>query len=146
MYHLHSYTMKQAIEEGFILDVLKHYTPVDSYYRFIKTVEGDPEFDTKRARKKLRAHVEHHERAIRQKAEIMVNHFHEQVAGLNKIGGEARAVVVTSGIENALRYFDAFREYLAERRSPYKAIVAFSGEHDFGGAKVETLVMTVRSV
>ena len=83
----HSYTMKQAIQEGFILDVLKHYTPVDSYYRLVKTVEGDPEFDTKRAKKKLRRYVESHDHAIRLKAEIMVDHFHEQVLALNKIGG-----------------------------------------------------------
>src|SRR5207302_7395826 len=75
----HSYTMKQAIDEGFILDVLKNYTPVDSYYKLVKTVESDPEFDTKRAKKKLRRFVESHDHAIRLKAEIMVDHFHEQV-------------------------------------------------------------------
>ena len=75
----HSYTMKQAIQEGFILDVLTHYTPVDSYYKLVKTIEGDPEFDTKRAKKKLRRYVESHDHAIRLKAEIMVDHFHEQV-------------------------------------------------------------------
>ena len=132
----HSYTMKQAIQEGFIIDVLKHYTPVDSYYRLVKTVEGDPEFDTKRARKKLRRYVENHEHAIRLKAEIMVDHFHEQVAGLRKIGGQARAMVVTGSIERAIRYYHAIRDYLGERKSPYQAIVAFSGEHEYGGAKV----------
>jgi len=132
----HSYTMKQAIQEGFILDVLKQYTPVDSYYRLVKTVEADPEFDTKRAKKKLRRYVEGHEHAIRLKAEIMVDNFHEQVVGLNKIGGQARAMLVTSGIERAIQYFHAFQEYLSERKSPYRAIVAFSGEHDYGGAKV----------
>jgi len=75
----HAYSMKQAIQEGFILDVLKHYTPVDSYYKLVKTVESDPEFDTKRAKKKLRRYVESHDHAIRLKAEIMVDHFHEQV-------------------------------------------------------------------
>ncbi len=132
----HSYTMKQAIQEGFIIDVLKHYTPVDSYYRLIKTLEGDPEFDSKRAGKKLRRYVEDNQHAIRQKAEIMVDHFHEQVAGLRKIGGKARAMVVTSSVRRALRYFDAIRDYLVERKSPYKAIAAFSGEHDHDGAKV----------
>jgi type I restriction enzyme R subunit len=132
----HSYTMKQAIQEGFILDVLKHYTPVESYYKLIKKVEGDPEFDTKRAKKKLRRYVEGHEHAIRLKAEIMVDHFHEQVLALNKIGGRARAMVVTSGIERAIQYFHAFRDYLVERKSPYKPIVAFSGEHEYGGTKV----------
>ena len=132
----HSYTMKQAIQEGFILDVLKSYTPVESYYKLIKKVESDPEFDTKRAKKKLRRYVESHEHAIRLKAEIMVDHFHEQVISLNKIGGKARAMVVTSGIERAIQYFQAIGQYLKERKSPYQAIVAFSGEHEYGGAKV----------
>ncbi|MDF1613853.1 type I restriction endonuclease subunit R [Desulfurivibrio dismutans] len=132
----HSYTMKQAIQEGFILDVLKHYTPVGSYYKLVKKVEGDPVFDSKRAKKKLRRYVESHEHAIRLKAEIMVDHFHEQVLALNKIGGQARAMVVTSGIERAILYFHAIRDYLAERKSHHQAIVAFSGEHEYGGAKV----------
>ncbi len=132
----HSYTMKQAIEEGFILDVLEQYTPVDSYYKLVKKTEDDPEFDTKRARKKLRRYVESHEHAIQLKAEIMVDHFHEQVIAAGKIGGQARAMVVTSGIERAIQYFHAFKTYLAERKSPYQAIVAFSGEHEYNGAKV----------
>jgi type I restriction enzyme R subunit len=132
----HSYTMKQAIDEGFILDVLKSYTPVNSYYKLVKTVESDPEFDTKRAKKKLRRYVESHEHAIELKAEIMVDHFQEQVIDLRKIGGEARAMVVTSGIERAIQYFHAIRNYLEERKSPHKAIVAFSGEHDYGGTKM----------
>ena len=132
----HSYTMKQAIQEGFILDVLRHYTPVESYYKLIKKIEDDPEFDTKRARKKLRRYVEGHDYAIRLKAEIMVDHFHEQVLSLNKIGGQARAMVVTSGIERAVQYYHAIRQYLQERKSPHRAIVAFSGEHEYGGVKV----------
>ena len=80
----HSYTMKQAIEEGFILDVLKSYTPVDSYYKLVKKIEDDPEFDTKKAQKKLRRYVESHDHAIRLKAEIMVDHFHEQVLALGQ--------------------------------------------------------------
>jgi type I restriction enzyme R subunit len=132
----HSYSMKQAIQEGFILDVLRHYTPVESYYKLIKTVEGDPEYDAKRARKKLRRYVESHDHAIRLKAEIMVDHFHEQVLALAKIGGQARAMVVTTGIERAIQYFHSIRNYLSERKSPYRAIVAFSGEHEYGGAKV----------
>ena len=131
----HSYTMKQAIQEGFILDVLRYYTPVESYYKLIKKIEGDPEFDTKRARKKLRRYVESHEYAIRLKAEIMVDHFHEQVLALNKVGGKARAMVVTGGIERAIQYYHAIRRYLLERKSPYQAIVAFSGEHEYGGVK-----------
>jgi type I restriction enzyme R subunit len=132
----HAYTMKQAIEERFILDVLNSYTPVDSYYKLVKTIPGDPEFDTKRARKKLRKYVESHDHAIKLEAEIMVDHFHEQVLALNKIGGEARAMVVCSGIERAIQYFHAIRTYLEERKSPYKAIVAFSGEHEYDGVSV----------
>ena len=132
----HSYTMKQAIQEGFIVDVLAHYTPVVSYYKLAKIVVEDPEFDTKRAAKKLRRFVEGNDHAIRLKAEIMVDHFHEQVLTKRKIGGEARAMVVTSGIERAIQYFHAIRDYLKERKSPHRAIVAFSGEPEFDGAKV----------
>ncbi len=135
----HAYSMKQAIDEGFILDVLKHYTPVESYYRLMTKVTEDPEFDVKRANKKLRAYVERHEHAIRSKAEIMVDHFHDHVIAKQKIGGEARAMVITGSIQRAIQYFHAFREYLAERKSPYRAIVAFSGEHEYpdkGGTRV----------
>ena len=132
----HSYTMKQAIQEGFILDVLEHYTPVNSYYKLAKTIEDDPKFDAKKAQNKLRRFVEGHDHAIRLKAEIMVDHFHDQVLAHNKIGGEARAMVVTNGVERAIQYFHAIQNYLKERKSPHQAIVAFSGEHDFGGATV----------
>src|ERR1019366_318953 len=132
----HSYTMKQAIDEGFILDVLKNYTPVASYYRLMKTIEDDPEFDTRKAKKKLRYFVESHQHAIKEKAEIMVDHFQQQVVARLKIGGQARAMVVTGSIQRAVQYFHAFTEYLAEIKSPYKAIVAFSGEHEYGGVKV----------
>jgi type I restriction enzyme R subunit len=81
----HSYTMKQAIEEGFILDVLKNYTPVDSYYKLVKKTEDDPEFDIKKAQKKLRRYVESHDHAIRLKAEIMADHFHDQVLAAGKM-------------------------------------------------------------
>ena len=132
----HTYSMKQAIQEGFILDVLRHYTPVKSYYKLAKTVEDDPKFDVKKARKKLRRYVEGHDHAIRLKSEIMVDHFHTQVLSHGKIGGKARAMVVTNGIERAIQYFHAIREYLKERKSRDQAIVAFSGEHEYGGMKV----------
>jgi len=131
-----TYSMKQAIEEGFILDVLRSYTPVASYYKLVKTVETDPEFDTHKAQKKLRRYVEGHDHAIRLKAEIIVDHFHDQVSALRKIGGQARAMVVTSGIQRAIQYYSAIQSYLQERRSPYRAIVAFSGGHEYGGVKV----------
>ena len=132
----HSYTMKQAIQEGFIVDVLGRYTPVNSYYRLVKTIENDPKFDTRRARKKLRRYVENHDYAVRLKAEIMVDHFHEQVIDRRRIGGEARAMVVTGGIKRAIRYYRAIEAYLQELKSPYRAIVAFSGEHEYDGENV----------
>ena len=132
----HSYTMKQAIQEGFILDVLAHYMPVQSYYKLAKTVEEDPEFDVKKAQKKLRRFVESSDHAIGLKAQIIVDHFHDQVLAQNKIGGAARAMVVTNGIERAIQYYHAIRDYLQERKSRYRALVAFSGEHEFGGEKV----------
>jgi type I restriction enzyme R subunit len=132
----HSYTMKQAIQEGFILDVLRNYTPVSSYYRLMKTVPDDPEFDTKKARAKLRRYVESHEQAIRQKAEIMVDHFLEHVLAHRKIGGEARAMVVTGSIKRAIEYHHAIQDYLKEIHSAVRSIVAFSGEHDYGGKPV----------
>ena len=128
----HIYSMKQAIQEGFILDVLQNYTPVESYYRLIKAIEEDPQFDKKKANKKLRKYVESHEHAIRQKAEIMIDHFNEQVVKQYKIGGQARAMVVCDGIKRAIQYFYAFKSYLTEIKSPYKPIVAFSGEHNWG--------------
>ena len=132
----HSYTMKQAIQEGFILDVLANYTPYKSYYSLVKTIEDDPEYDAKRAQRKLKSYVEGNEHAIRRKAEIMADHFHDQVIAKQKIGGQARAMVVTGSIQRAIEYFHAFQAYLIERKSPYRAIVAFSGEPEYNGIKV----------
>lgn len=132
----HSYTMKQAIQEGFIVDVLANYTPVGSYYKLMKTVEDDPEFDAKRASKKLRAYVEGNEHAIAQKSAIMVEHFLAQVVAKRKIAGHARAMVVTSSIARCIEYFHAIRDALSERKSPYRAVVAFSGEHEYKGMRV----------
>ena len=132
----HVYTMKQAIQEGFILDVLASYTPVNNYYRLLKTIPDDPLFDAKKAQKKLRKYVETHDHAIRRKAEIMVDHFHEQVIARQKIGGQARGMIITSSIQQAIHYFHAVKAYLQERNSPFQAIVAFSDEHDYGGQPV----------
>lgn len=137
----HSYTMKQAIQEGFILDVLRSYTPVASYYHLVKRIEGDPEFDIKRANKKLRRYVEDHDHAIRTKAEIVVDHFLDNVIALGKIGGQARAMVVTSSVDRALEYYHAIRDHLGERKSPFQAIVAFSGEREYHGVKVSEAVL-----
>ncbi len=132
----HTYTMKQAIEERFIVDVLAHYTTVASYYRLVTTVDDDPLFDTRRASSKLRAFVEGNDHAIGLKAKIIVDHLHDEVLGTRKIGGQARAMVVTGSIERALEYFHAIKAYLRERRSSIEAIVAFSGEHEYGGRSV----------
>lgn len=131
----HHYSMKQAIQEGFILDVLQHYTPIDCYYDLIKTIEADPHFEAKRARQKLRHYVQHEQRTIDLKTEIMVEHFHEQVIALKKIAGKARAMVVCSSIAQALQYYFSFKTYLHKIKSPYQAIVAFSGEPFYKGEK-----------
>lgn len=128
------YTMKQAIEEKFILDVLKYYTPYQSYYHIIKTVEDDPLFDKKRAQSRLKYFVETNEYAIQEKANIMVEHFHTDVQ--MKIGGQARAMVVTSEIKRAIEYYHAINRSLKERRSQYKAIIAFSGDVVWEGQTV----------
>lgn len=130
-----TYTTKQAIQEGFILDVIANYTPVDSFYHVAKTIEDDPQVDKGKALKKIRRYVESHDKAVRRKAEIMVDHFTEQVIGAKKIGGKARAMIVCNGIARAIDYFREVSDYLAEIKSPYKAIVAYSGDFEIAGSK-----------
>lgn len=125
----HIYTMKQAIQEGFILDVLANYTTIASYYKLKKSVEDDPVFDKKRAQKKLRSFVESDSYTIANKAAMMVEHFHEQVIAKAKIDGKARAMVVTASIARCIEYYNDITKCLMARQSPYKAIIAFSGEH-----------------
>lgn len=120
----HEYTMKQAIEEGFILDVLKYYTPYKSYYRILKATKDDPRYDKKKAQGKLRAYVEAQPETIEKKAEIIVEHFCKKV--YMKIGGKARAMLVTSSIERAIEFYKIITRMLEERNSPYRAIVAFT--------------------
>lgn len=132
----HEYTMKQAIEEGFIMDVLEHYTTYNSYYKIIKSIESDPEFEKKQAQKKLRAFVESQPETIQQKASIIVEHFHSQVIERGKMSGQARAMVVTSSIIRAIEFYFEITRLLKERNSPYKAIVAFSGSKNYGGKEV----------
>jgi type I restriction enzyme R subunit len=136
-YPFHNYSMKQAIEEEFILDVLQNYTTYNSYHKLQKKIEDNPQFDTKRAKKKLKKYVEGHPHAIRQKAEIMIDHFMDEVISQRKINGQAKAMVVTNGIENAIRYKLAFDAYLTEIASHYKTIVAFSGSKEVD-EKLET--------
>lgn len=132
----HVYSMKQAIEEGFIMDVLKNYTPYQSFYKVVKSIESDPEFDKKQAQSKIRAWVEAQPETIDSKARIIVEHFHENVINRGKVGGQARAMLVTSSILRAIEFYYVISQKLRERNSPFKAIVAFSGEKEYKGKMV----------
>lgn len=134
-YPFHLYSMKQAIEEKFILDVLEKYTTYKSYYEVQKSVEGNPLFDTAKAQKKLKAFVEASPKTIEVKAKIMVDHFASSVWQAKKLKGKAKAMVVTRNIECAIRYFFAIRSALQEVNAPFKALVAFSGEKTVDGIK-----------
>ncbi len=134
-YPFHLYSMKQAIEEKFILDVLEKYTTYKSYYEVQKSVEENPLFDTAKAQKKLKAFVEASPRTIEVKAKIMVDHFMSNVWQAKKLKGKAKAMVVTRNIECAIRYFFAIRTALQEANAPFKALVAFSGEKAVDGIK-----------
>lgn len=129
----HLYSMKQAIEEGFILDVLANYTTYKSYYEIEKSIEDNPEFDTKKAQKKLRAYVERSQQTIDIKAEIMLDHFIPHVVNAKKLKGKAKGMVVTQNIETAIRYYKAITRILAEQGNPFKAVVAFSGTKEVDG-------------
>lgn len=126
----HLYSMKQAIEEGFILDVLQNYTSIDSYFRIMKTVEDDPMFEKKGAKKQLRAFVESDPDVIAQKAAMMTDHFLENVIAKKQLNGQARAMVVTASIARCVEYYCAITKCLRERHNGYQPIVAFSGTFD----------------
>lgn len=134
-YPFHLYSMKQAIEEKFILDVLEKYTTYKSYYELQKSIKDNPLFDTAKAQKKLKAFVEASPRTIEVKAKIMVDHFMSNVWQAKKLKGKAKAMVVTRNIECAIRYFFAIRTALKEANAPFKALVAFSGEKTVDGIK-----------
>lgn len=129
----HLYSMKQAIEEGFILDVLANYSTYKSHYEIRKSVEDNPDFDAKKAQKKLKAYVEAHKQTIDSKAAWMVDHFLGQIVGTKKMRGQARGMVVTRNIRCAIRYFFAIREELEKANAPFKAIIAFSGKKKVDG-------------
>lgn len=133
----HVYSMKQAIEEVFILDVLQNYTTYQSFYGLYKRIEDDPQFDKTKAQKKLKIYVESHIQAIEKKTALMINHFMESVIKRKKINGLAKAMLVTSSRSNAVKYKAAFDTYLANTGNPFKAIVAFSG--DINGATEASL-------
>ena len=129
----HLYSMKQAIEEGFILDVLANYTTYRSYYEIEKSIQYNPLFDTKKAQKKLRAYVERDQQTINTKAEVMLEHFISQVVNPKKLKGKAKGMVVTQSIESAIRYFQAIRRILEDKGSPFRVAVAFSGKSTVDG-------------
>lgn len=129
----HLYSMKQAIEEGFILDVLANYTTYKSYYEIEKSVQENPLFNTAKAQKKLKAYVESHAQTIAIKAEIMLDHFTNSVVNTKKLKGKAKGMVVTRSIESAIRYYFALKELLAQRGNPFRIAVAFSGKKRVNG-------------
>ncbi len=131
----HLYSMKQAIEEGFILNVLANYTTYKSYYEIQKSVEDNPHFDTKKAQKKLRAYVERSQHTINTKAEIMLDHFIPQVVNTKKLRGKAKGMIITLNIEAAIRYYKAVTKLLDAQGNPFKALIAFSGEKTVDGVK-----------
>lgn len=129
----HLYSMKQAIEEGFILDVLANYTTYKSYYEIEKSIEDNPLFDTNKAQKKLRAFVEQDKQTIAIKADIVLDHFITKLVNTKKLKGKAKAMVATQSIESAIKYFFAIQKILKEKGEPFKAIIAFSGKKKVDG-------------
>ena len=127
----HRYTMRQAIEEGFILDVLASYATYKAYWRLLKTIEDDPRYDKRKAEHLLKSFVELHPHAIGEKVAVCVEHFAAQVA--TGIGGRAKAMIVTRSRLHAVRTKIALDGYLAEKGQPWKALVAFSGTVKDGG-------------
>ncbi len=121
----HLYSMRQAIEEGFILDVLMNYITYKAYYRLVKSIEDDPDVDKKKAGRALARFMSLHPHNIAQKTEVMVEHF--QRFTRHRIGGKAKAMVLTASRLHAVRYKQAFDKYIAKRGYSIKALVAFSG-------------------
>lgn len=124
----HLYSMKQAIEEGFILDVIANYTTYKSYYEIEKSIVENPIFDSKKAQRKLRSYVEANKATIGTKAEIMIEHFISKIFNTKKLKSKAKGIVVTQNIESAIRYYKAIEKYLKEHGTPFKVAIAFSGK------------------
>ena len=129
----HLYSMKQAIEEGFILDVLTNYTTYRSYYELTKSIEDNPEYNSERAQKMLRRYVEREPKTIKAKAEVMLTHFDAKMYRNHKLKGHAKALVVTKDIECAISYYMALCEIKAEKKLPYNILIAFSGTKTIKG-------------
>ena len=124
----HLYSMKQAIEESFILDVLTNYTTYRSYYELTKSIEDNPEYNNERAQKKLRVAVERDPKTIAAKADVMLSHFDTKIFRSHKLKGKAKAMVVTKDIECAIKYYRSLTRLAEEKALPYKILIAFSGE------------------
>ncbi len=122
----HIYSMRQAIEEGFILDVLKNYTTFKRYFKLAKTVTEDTEYEKKKAIRLLTSYVDLQPHAIEMKSRIMLDHFLEKTA--NAIQGRGRAMVVTRSRLHAVKFYLMFRQIMEEKHLPFKPLVAFSGE------------------
>lgn len=131
----HLYSMKQAIEEGFILDVVANYTTYRSYYEISKSIEENPLFDSKKAQKKLRAYVEGSQETIDVKAEIMLEHFIPHVVNAKKLKGKGKGMVVTQNIVSAIRYYKAITRQLEAMENPFKVLIAFSGSKEVDGVE-----------
>ncbi|HEX3007936.1 MAG TPA: DEAD/DEAH box helicase family protein, partial [Bacteroidales bacterium] len=129
----HLYSMKQAIEEGFILDVLANYTTYKSFYEISKSIEENPLFDSTKAQKKLKAYVEKHDQTILIKAEIMLDHFITKVVNARKLRGKAKGMVITQSIKSAIRYYLALKSLLNAKGDPFDILVAFSGSKKVNG-------------
>ena len=127
----HLYSMRQAIEEGFILDVLASYTTCRAYWQLFKKIEDDPRYDKSKAAYLLRAFVDLHPHAIDEKVRIMVEHF--MAKSHSEIGGRAKAMIVTRSRLHAVRYKLAVDRHLKQIGNPFKALIAFSGTVHDGG-------------
>ena len=121
----HIYSMRQAIEEGFILDVLKNYTTFKRYFKLIKTIHADSEYEKKKAVRLLTSYVDVQPHAIETKAQLMLDHFLEHTA--DAIQGRGRAMVITRSRLHAVKFYLAMQKLMKEKGLPYKALVAFSG-------------------
>ncbi|MEC7817198.1 MAG: DEAD/DEAH box helicase family protein [Pseudomonadota bacterium] len=123
----HLYSMRQAIEEGFILDVLQNYMTYKSYYELEKAIEDDPELDSRQGRRRIARFASLHPAAIGQKVEIIVEHFRRHVR--DEIDGQGKAMIVTQSREHALRYFQEIGRYIDDHGyDDLRALVAFSGD------------------
>lgn len=139
----HLYSMKQAIEEGFILDVLANYTTIRSYYEIEKSIAENPLFDSVKAQKKLRAFVERDQNTIAVKAEIILDHFLTNIVNKKRLKGKAKAMVATQSIESAIKYYQALNNLLDKKGNPFKIAIAFSGTKKVKGIEYKESTINI---